>query len=449
MTIDSSAAPRAPKVLLGVAGGIAAFKACTVVRELARAQADVTVVPTANALRFVGAATFEALSGNPVATDVFTGVDEVRHVRLGQEADLVLIAPATADLLARLAAGRADDLLSASVLVATCPVVVAPAMHTEMWLNPATRENVATLRRRGIVVLEPATGRLTGPDSGPGRMLEPQQIVDLARLVLGRGRLSFSAEPQPLAGKRVLITAGGTREPLDPVRFLGNRSSGRQGFALAEVSGQLGAQVELIAAATAELPVPAATSVTRVETTAQLAEEVNARAASSDLIVMSAAVSDYRPLAAKETKMKKGVADAELEHLRLTENPDILRGLVRRRAEGAIPAGTTIVGFAAETGDAAGSALDYGKKKLVKKGCDVLMCNEVGGGKAFGTPVNAGWVLSRPRGGAAQGPGVGGQSLQSAGDVRVEEIAEASKLEVAWRILRAAAQFADAAQLQT
>lgn len=239
-------------VLVGVGGGIAAYKSGALVRYFTEAGHDVHVIPTESALRFVGASTFEALSGNPVSTTVFEGVDEVRHVRLGQDADLIVIAPATADLLARLAHGRADDLLTASVLVATCPVVLAPAMHTEMWQNPATRENVATLRRRGVTVLEPAHGRLTGTDSGAGRLPEPEHIGALATAAQDR----FGIFRQSLAGRRILVTAGGTHEALDPVRYLGNASSGRQGFALADVAVQRGAQVELVAGVTEDLPGP-------------------------------------------------------------------------------------------------------------------------------------------------------------------------------------------------
>ncbi len=415
----AEAAARAPRVLLGVAGGIAAYKACHLVREFSEHGADVTVVPTPNALRFVGAATFEALSGNPVATDVFTGVDEVRHVRVGQESDLVVIAPATADLIARLAAGRADDLLTASVLVATCPVVVAPAMHTEMWLNAATRDNVATLRRRGITVLDPASGRLTGPDSGPGRLLEPAQIAELARTAAARGGLS-----RPLEGTTVVISAGGTREALDPVRYLGNRSSGRQGFALAELAGQLGAHVELVAGATDALPTPANTTVTRIESTAELKAAVDERAADADVVIMAAAVSDFRPANVAGAKMKKGSeAEAGLETLQMTENPDILRGVVEARESGVLDADTVIVGFAAETGDADADALEYGRRKLLKKGCDVILCNEVGGGRAFGTPDNAGWLLTAPEGAAAPA------------DVEVREVPRGSKQEIAAEIL--------------
>ncbi|MGO1950728.1 MAG: bifunctional phosphopantothenoylcysteine decarboxylase/phosphopantothenate--cysteine ligase CoaBC, partial [Mycobacteriaceae bacterium] len=342
------------KILVGVGGGIAAYKACALVRYFTEAGHDVHVVPTESALRFVGAATFEALSGNPVSTTVFDGVDEVRHVRLGQEADLMVIAPATADLMARLAHGRADDLLTASALVATCPVVLAPAMHTEMWRNPATRDNVATLRRRGTVVLEPAHGRLTGVDSGAGRLPEPEHIGALALAAHGRSGMFR----QSLAGRRILVTAGGTHESLDPVRFLGNASSGRQGYALADIAVQRGAQVELVAGHTDDLPVPSGARVTRISSARELESAVAELAPGMDVVVMAAAVADYRPASRADAKLKKGGED-ELSTLRLAENPDILRGLVERRRSGELPGDLLIGGFAAETGDATHTPLDH------------------------------------------------------------------------------------------
>lgn len=400
------------KIIVGVAGGIAAYKACHLVRHFKESGDEVRVIPTPSALNFVGAATFEALSGNPVSTSVFEGVDEVQHVRLGQEADAVVIAPATADLLARLAGGRADDLLSATVLVATCPVIVAPAMHTEMWLNLATQANVATLRGRGITVLEPASGRLTGVDSGPGRLPEPEQIADLARMVIAGSRL-----PRDMAGTRVLITAGGTQENLDPVRYLGNRSSGRQGFALAEVAAQRGAQVHLIAGATEDMPTPIGARVQRVVSTEDMAAAVAEHAAEADAIIMAAAVADFRPATQAGAKLKKGADSGALSALNLVENPDILRDTVAARGRGEIPTGTVIAGFAAETGDSAHSALDYGLAKLGHKGCDLLMCNEVGVGKVFGERRNRGWLL-RSRAGEQETP-------------EVIELPEGSKHEIA------------------
>ncbi|WP_423777123.1 bifunctional phosphopantothenoylcysteine decarboxylase/phosphopantothenate--cysteine ligase CoaBC [Corynebacterium riegelii] len=369
-------------VVIGIAGGIAAYKACGVIREFTETGDNVKVVPTPNALRFVGAATLEALSGNPVDTEVFSRVDEVQHVRVGQEADLIVIAPATADLMARLAAGRADDLLTSTVLVATCPVVLAPAMHTEMWLHPATQENVATLRRRGVTVLEPAHGRLTGKDTGPGRMLEPSQIALLARTVLATGPIQRSLE-----GKRVLISAGGTQENIDPVRFIGNRSSGRQGFALADVAVHRGADVTIVAGNTDALDTPAGAEVVRVRSTAELEEAMNARAAEADVVIMAAAVADYRPAQEATSKLKKGQADDSLSTLHLVENPDVLRGLVERRQAGETNA--VIVGFAAETDN----ALEFGRAKLKRKGADLLMVNAVTGGKVFGESHNEGWIL--------------------------------------------------------
>jgi phosphopantothenoylcysteine decarboxylase/phosphopantothenate--cysteine ligase len=253
-------------VVLGVAGGIAAYKACELLRRLTESGHRVRVIPTESALNFVGAATFEALSGQPVHTGVFEDVPEVAHVRLGQRAELVVVAPATADLLARVAHGRADDLLTATLLTARCPVLLVPAMHTEMWEHPATRDNVALLRSRGVVVMEPASGRLTGVDTGPGRLPEPVEIAELARLLLERA----DALPRDLAGRKVVVSAGGTREPLDPVRFLGNRSSGRQGYALARVAAQRGAEVTLVAAHTDDLVPPAGVRMVGVGTAAEL-----------------------------------------------------------------------------------------------------------------------------------------------------------------------------------
>lgn len=371
-------------IVVGVSGGIAAYKACHLVRLFTEQGHRVHVVPTPTALKFVGAATFEALSGNPVSTSVFDAVDEVRHVNLGQQADLVVIAPATADLLARLVAGRADDLLTATCLVATCPIVVAPAMHTEMWHHAATRANVETLRRRGIVVLEPAHGRLTGKDTGPGRLPEPEQIAAMARLAMSGHALQRS-----LAGTRVVISAGGTQEDLDPVRYLGNRSSGRQGFALAEVAVQRGADVTVVAGATDSLPTPPGARIIRVGSAVQMQEAIEESSADADIIVMAAAVADVRPAQAATVKLKKGKDSHALSRLELVENPDILAGLVADRRPG-----QTIVGFAAETGDSKHSALEHAKDKLRRKGCDVLMCNEVGNGKVFGQATNAGWVLT-------------------------------------------------------
>jgi phosphopantothenoylcysteine decarboxylase/phosphopantothenate--cysteine ligase len=377
-------APR--QIVLGVAGGIAAYKAADLLRKLVEAGHDVTVVPTAAALNFVGEASWAALSHNRVATDVWTDAHEVPHVLLGRNADLVVVAPATADLLAKAAHGLADDLLTNTLLTARCPVLLAPAMHTEMWEHPATVENVATLRRRGIVVLEPAVGRLTGADTGKGRLAEPIEIARLAELLLERG----DALPNDLAGRHVVITAGGTREPLDPVRFLGNRSSGRQGFDLASVAAARGALVTLIAA-NVDAPDPAGSEVVRVGSAEQLREAAHAAAKDADVIVMAAAVADFRPAAPARHKIKK--SDTDPEPVGLVRNPDVLAELVAERAAGRLNT-PVIVGFAAETGDANGDVLSHGRAKLARKGCDLLVVNAVGDGRAFGQPDNAGIILS-------------------------------------------------------
>ena len=373
----------APRVLLGVAGGIAAYKACELLRRFTESGHSVRVLPTASALEFIGAATFEALSGQRVHTGVFADVPEVPHVKLGQEAELVVVAPATADLLARAAHGRADDLLTAALLTARCPVLFAPAMHTEMWEHPATQANVALLRERGAVVLDPASGRLTGKDTGPGRLPDPAEIADLARLLLERP----TALPRDLDGRRVVVSAGGTREALDPVRFLGNRSSGRQGYALARVAAQRGARVTLVAAHTADLGDPAAVEVVRVGSALQLRDAMHAAAKGADAIVMTAAVADFRPTALAQHKIKKS-GSADPPPLPLTQNPDVLVELVAAREQGQV-----IVGFAAETGDESGDALHHGRAKLARKGCDLLVVNAVGDGAAFEVADNAGWLL--------------------------------------------------------
>ncbi|MBB3665774.1 phosphopantothenoylcysteine decarboxylase/phosphopantothenate--cysteine ligase [Prauserella sediminis] len=372
------------RIVLGVGGGIAAYKACEVLRGLTESGHDVRVVPTEAALNFVGAATFEALSGHPVHTGVFTAVPEVQHVRIGQEADLVVVVPATADLLARAAHGLADDLLTGTLLTARCPVVFFPAMHTEMWEHPATRDNVATLRSHGAVVAEPAAGRLTGADSGKGRLADPREIVDVARLLLARG----DALPRDLEGRHVVVSAGGTREPLDPVRHLGNRSSGKQGYALARVAAQRGARVTLVSAHTDALPEPAGADLVDVSTAAELGEAVDAAAADADVVVMAAAVADFRPAGTAGHKIKKSDENPD-PVIELDRNRDVLAGLVARRRPGQI-----VVGFAAETGDAAGSVLDHARAKLARKGCDLLVVNAVGDGGAFDADDNTGWLLA-------------------------------------------------------
>jgi phosphopantothenoylcysteine decarboxylase/phosphopantothenate--cysteine ligase len=379
------------RVIVGVCGGIAAYKACTVVRQLTEAGHEVRVIPTESALRFVGAATFEALSGQPVHTSVFEDVPAVPHVHLGQQSDLVLVAPATADLLARAVAGRADDLLAATLLTARCPVLFAPAMHTEMWLHPATVDNVATLRHRGVVVLEPASGRLTGADSGAGRLPEAEEITTLAQLLLERQ----DALPYDLAGRKLLVTAGGTREPIDPVRFIGNRSSGKQGYAVARVAAQRGAEVTLIAGHTAGLIDPAGVEVVHVSSAQQLGDAVSKHAPAVDVLVMAAAVADFRPAQVATAKIKKGAGDQDEPPLvKLVRNDDVLAGAVRARTHGELPNMRAIVGFAAETGDANGDVLFHGRAKLQRKGCDLLVVNAVGDGRAFEVDDNDGWLLA-------------------------------------------------------
>ena len=402
------------RVLLGVTGGIAAYKAAHLLRLLKEAGHDVRVIPTEAALEFVGRATWEALSGQPVRTDVFSGAQDVDHVALGRGADLVIVAPATANLLAEAATGLADDLLTATLLTARCPVLLAPAMHTEMWLHPATVANVATLRGRGVVVLDPDDGRLTGADSGPGRLPEPEAIASAA--------LALVAE-QDLAGRHVVVSAGGTREPLDPVRFLGNRSSGRQGVALAEVAAARGAQVSLVAANVSDgvLPVHPQITVVPVETALELRDAVRGAARDADAVVMAAAVADFRPVEAAGAKIKKRHTDtgpAEPEPIRLTTNPDILAELAIDRPR----PGQVVVGFAAETGDGDGDALTHGRAKARRKGADLLAVNEVGDSRGFGDVPNAVTVLD----------GAGEAVAQAAGTKA--EVADALWTQVARRL---------------
>lgn len=367
-------------MVLGVGGGIAAYKVCELLRRLTESGHGVQVVPTDAALRFVGEPTWAALSGRPVETGVWDRVHEVPHVRIGQNADLVFVAPATADIMAKAAAGIADDLLTNTLLTARCPVVFAPAMHTEMWEHPATRANVETLRSRGAVVLEPAVGRLTGADTGRGRLPDPSELFEAARLVLRRGAVA-----PDLAGRRVVISAGGTREAIDPVRFIGNHSSGRQGYALARTAAARGADVTLVAA-NVDLPDPAGARVVRVSSAVELSEAMAAERAGADAVVMTAAVADFRPVTSAASKIKKsGAAPAPIE---LVENPDILAGLVVDREREGLE--QTIVGFAAETDD----VIANGRAKLARKGCDLLVVNQVGGGRAFGTEDNQATVLA-------------------------------------------------------
>ncbi|MBV9204163.1 MAG: bifunctional phosphopantothenoylcysteine decarboxylase/phosphopantothenate--cysteine ligase CoaBC [Actinobacteria bacterium] len=381
------------RVVLGVGAGIAAYKSCELLRLLTESGHRVRVVPTPDALRFVGEATWAALSGEPVTTDAWAGVADVPHVRLGQSASLVLVAPATADLMARAAAGMAGDLLTATLLTARCPVLYAPAMHTEMWEHPATQANVALLRDRGAIVLEPAAGRLTGPDSGAGRLPEPAEIFAAATRLLARGSLA-----PDLAGRRVVVSAGGTREEIDPVRFIGNWSTGTQGYALARTAVARGAEV-IVVAANVALPDPAGAKVIRVVSARQMQDAVLAAAVGADAVVMAAAVADYRPAARSAAKLKKDGQPPE--PLRLAENPDILAGLAAARqasghgsqddhdAERAglvppHPLRQVLAGFAAETDTSPQNA----RAKLARKGCDLLVVNPVGSGLGFGTPDN-------------------------------------------------------------
>ena len=445
------------RIIVGIGGGIAAYKAAMLLRLFVKNGDEVIAMPTPNATKFVGVPTLEALSGNPVSTDVFDRVPEVNHVRQAEQADAVVVAPATADLLARLAAGRADDLLSSTVLTTHAPVILAPAMHTQMWEHPATQANVQTLRSWGYHVIEPAIGRLTGPDSGPGRMPEPEDIfavaldviarfpkgqvhpvytpgyapteplytgteqermaaaraATLTSALLGQGD-SSQVEPGqvdsgqatgaseslrgPLAGRLVVITAGGTREALDPVRFLGNRSTGKQGVALAEAARDLGATVHLIGA-NLEVPAPEGVQVTRVVSALELREATLEASAAADVLIMSAAVADFRPAEFAEFKIKKSADSEDAPVIQLVRNPDILREVVVRRQQAREAGESTlgpklIVGFAAETGSAEKTPLELGREKLQRKGTDFLAVNTVGVNRGFGTDDNTITLLS-------------------------------------------------------
>ena len=371
---------RSLNVVVGVTGGIAAYKAVSVVRALVLAGHDVHVVATENALRFVGRPTLEAISRNTVHSDLYEGVAEVRHVAIGQAADLIVVAPATANTVAKLAAGLADDLLGNTILASTAPLVIAPAMHTEMWQNAATVANIATLRQRGVTVVGPAVGQLTGADSGPGRMSEPEEIVEVA--------LRTAAGRQDLAGRRILVTAGGTREAIDPVRFIGNRSSGKQGVALAVAAADRGAEVTLIAA-NLEVDVPATVQVVRVRSTLDLEKAATSAAETADIVIMAAAVADYRPETVADAKIKKDVQGDVLD-LRLVKNPDILAGLAAHRR-----AGQVIVGFAAETEPDDAKLRQLGAAKVARKGADLLVVNRVGWNEGFATEGNTVIVLNR------------------------------------------------------
>ena len=365
------------RIVLGVSGGIAAYKACELLRRLQGAGHEVTVVPTAAALEFVGVGTWAALSGRPVHISVFDDVHLVPHVKIGQEVDLVFVAPATADLLARAASGRADDLLTNVLLTAHCPIVFAPAMHTEMWLHAATQANVDTLRGRGAVVVRPDVGRLTGPDAGVGRLPDPAELFAVATSVLADPDIAVRAASQDMAGLKVVVSAGGTRERLDPVRFIGNASSGLMGWALARAAMLRGADVRLVAANVA-MPAPPGTEVDAVGSTTDMAQAMAVAAKNADIAVMAAAPADFTPASTSQTKIKKS-QDSGLE-LRLVQTVDILTSLVKARTD----AHQVLVGFAAETPGEGQTLLDLGRAKLQRKGCDMLVLNEVGPDLVFG-----------------------------------------------------------------
>ena len=382
--------------MVGVGGGIAAYKACMVIREFTKAGHTVTAIPTAAAESFIGTATLEALTGQPATSSVFTGIPQVRHVSVGSAADLVVVAPTTADLLSRIAAGAANDMLTTTLLMATCPVLLAPAMHTQMWENSLVQRNVATLREHGYTVMEPAVGRLTGPDSGAGRLPEPHEIADMALALLEEQELATArsvpatAMPRDLTGRYIIVTAGGTREALDPVRYLGNNSSGQQGAALAACAAQRGAHVTLLLGAH-DLPyLPAGVHVEPVTSALHLHHTLTALLDTHpvDAVIMAAAVADFRPTSTADTKLKKGTS-SEPSSIALTRNPDILADIVTRYPH------LTTVGFAAETGDSDHTVLQLGREKFARKGCHLLMVNEVGFDTTFGQPTNAGWLLGR------------------------------------------------------
>lgn len=379
-------------IVVGITGGIAAYKAVAVVRAFVLAGHDVHVVATDAALRFVGRPTLEAISRNPVHSDLYEGVAEVRHVALGQRADLIVIAPATAHTIAKLATGLDDDLLGNTVLASKAPLVLAPAMHTEMWQHPATVANVATLVERGAHIVGPATGQLTGSDSGPGRMAEPDEIVAAALSVLD----ASTAQSNDLAGRHILITAGGTREPIDPVRFIGNRSSGRQGVALARAAAARGADVTLIVANIEDGVLAAegvsGAEVVHVSTTLELQEATLLAAGTADVVIMAAAVADYRPETVADAKIKKETQGDTLD-LRLVRNPDILRELTAARREEQV-----VIGFAAETEPDRDALIELGRAKAARKGVDYLVVNRVGWNEGFATDRNA--VIMLDAGGA-------------------------------------------------
>ncbi len=455
------------RIVVGVSGSISAYKATFIIRQLRAAGHEVKVVASAAALKFIGESTLAALSGAPVASQLFSDAGAVEHVAIAEWAQLLLIAPASADLIAKLAVGQADDMLTTTALTTTAPIIISPAMHTQMWQHPATVANVETLRSRGVKVIEPASGRLTGKDSGPGRLPEPEQIVAQALEFLrqsehskaasngggaqvvdavqnqGEGQLSCGQlsqddpsqdqlspdrhqlsqdGPKDLAGKHFVISAGGTREAIDPVRFLGNRSSGRQGIALARAAVERGAHVTLVAAnieAALLAQLPEQVEIVKVVSALQLRDAVHEAGRSAQVIIMCAAVADFRPKTYAGFKLKKSTDSGETDKsytLELVENPDILAGLAAQR----LNEGQVIVGFAAETGDEHTSALEYGRRKALKKGADLLAVNTVGATSGFGNVANEIHVLD------SHGQQVGhsaGSKLQVARDL-VELIAQ-------------------------
>jgi phosphopantothenoylcysteine decarboxylase/phosphopantothenate--cysteine ligase len=367
---------RAREVILGVGGGIAAYKSCDLLRRLQDRGYLVTVVPTPSSLNFVGAATWEALSGRAVTTQVWERVDEVRHISLAKSADCAIIAPATADLIARMAAGRADDLLTNLILAVDVPILVVPAMHPQMWLDPATVANVATLRSRGFKVMDPEVGRLTGDDIGPGRFPETTAIIEKFEEAIGAKK--------DLLGRKVLVTAGGTREAIDPVRYIGNRSSGRQGAAVASAALNRGAEVTLIMANSQltdeESRALQGVRVIPVETAIQMHQFLEEEFPKTDVLVMSAAVADARPSQYSEGKIKKG----DLQQIELSENPDLLKSIARLRDK------QIVVAFAAETS----LDIEIAKAKLAAKGANILYLNDVSAGAIFGSSETQGIVIT-------------------------------------------------------
>jgi phosphopantothenoylcysteine decarboxylase/phosphopantothenate--cysteine ligase len=369
--------PRGRKLLLGVSGGISAYKSCELLRRLQDEGFIVDVVPTSASLNFVGKATWEALSGRKVLTDLWSDVEKVPHILMAKENDLIVIAPTTADLLAKLASGRADDLLTNIVLASTAPKILVPAMHTEMWLNPATVANVKTLQDRGFVVVAPDEGRMTGSDVGVGRYPEVSKIIEIINLTT-----HITAD---LAGKKILITAGGTREPIDPIRFIGNRSSGRQGFALAAAAASRGAQVHLVAANT-DLPVIEGVTITSVETAEQMAAVLQYEFSECDALIMSAAVADAKVANYSEQKIKK----EKLDVVSFSKNPDILKNLSEKKKPGQV-----IVGFAAETISGLAELQQRGEEKLVSKSLDLIYVNNVSDGAVFGSENTQGLIIDK------------------------------------------------------